>query len=69
MTDTTTCAPLLERTLDLVQNAPRSITYTKLAEVGEVSVAWISRFASGKIENPGVCTVQKLHDYLLNVGK
>jgi predicted transcriptional regulator len=38
-----------------------------MAEECGVSVAWISRFAAGKIPNPGVNTVQCLHDYLVKV--
>lgn len=64
MTTTTHCVGLRARTLNLVKNAPRAITYTVMAEACGVSVSWISRFAADKIENPGVDTVQCLHDYL-----
>lgn len=65
MTTTTTSADLLSRTQQLVSTAPRKITYTMMAEAVGVSIAWISRFANDKIEDPGVKTVQRLHDYLV----
>lgn len=65
MTTTTHSANLLSRTQQLVSDAPRRITYTMMAEAIGVSVAWISRFAGNKIEDPGVKTVQRLHDYLV----
>ncbi|QJD54416.1 hypothetical protein P9A28_gp30 [Sphingomonas phage Eidolon] len=66
MSTTTPSAPLLARTLDLVKNAPRGITYTMMAEAIGVSVAWVSRFAANNIADPGVNRVQALHDYLSN---
>lgn len=70
MSSTTDSVGLRARTLHLVQNAPRGITYTVMSQQCGVSIAWISRFAADKIPNPGVDTVQALHDYLapLSVG-
>lgn len=67
MTTTTDSAPLLARTQDLVKNAPRDVTYTKMAEAIGCSVAWISRFADNKIPDPGVRRVQRLHDFLIGL--
>jgi len=67
MKTTTDSAPLLARTQALVSNAPRCVTFTMMAQKAGVSVAWISRFANGQIPNPGVNTVQRLHDYLITV--
>lgn len=67
MTDTNPCAGLRARTLDLVRNAPRSVTYTEMHRNTGVSIAWISRFADDKIPNPGVDHVQALHDYLITL--
>ena len=64
MKTTTACAPLLERTQYLVNNAPRHITYTIMAKEIGCSIAWISRFAANNIPDPGVKLVQALHDYL-----
>lgn len=68
MSDTIACATLYDRTLSLVRNAPRSITYTEMSKGSGLSVTWISRFADGKFDDPGVKKVQSLHDYLSNVG-
>ncbi len=67
MTTPTDSASLLARTQELVSNAPRCVTFTMMAKKAGVSVAWISRFANDQIPNPGVNTVQALHDYLITV--
>lgn len=58
---------LLTRTLTLVRNAPRNITFTEMKNATGVSVSWISRFAAGRFVNPGVLQVQALHDYLIKI--
>jgi hypothetical protein len=70
MQSTTPSVGLRARTLDLVRNAPRAVTYTVMARECGISIAWVSRFAADAIPNPGVDHVQCLHDYLvsLNVG-
>jgi transcriptional regulator with XRE-family HTH domain len=67
MTTTIHSVGLRARTLELVKSAPRAVTYTVMAEACGLSVSWISRFASNKIDNPGVDSVQTLHDYLANL--
>ena len=64
MQTTTPSVPLKERTLKLVKTAPRSVSFADMARNIGVTAKWVSLFASGKIKNPGVDTVQKLHDYL-----
>lgn len=56
--------PLLQRTIELYQNAPRSLKAKTIAERTGLSEAWISRFGRGKIANPGVVQVQTLYDFL-----
>lgn len=68
MSDTIACASLYERTLHLVRNAPRSLSYTDMSKGSGLSIGWISRFADGKFDDPGVKKVQSLHDFLSNVG-
>lgn len=55
---------LLQRTIDLYSNAPRSLKAKTIAEATGLSEAWLSRFGRGMIANPGVVQVQILHDYL-----
>lgn len=63
-----TIAPtLLQRTKQLVEGAPRHITYVQMADATGVTVSWISKLMHGKIENPGVNHVQALHDYLIGL--
>jgi hypothetical protein len=64
MTTPSDSVPLLERTLYLVNNAPRSITFAEMARQIDVSPSWVSAFAKDLIPDPGVRKVQALHDYL-----
>lgn len=61
-------ASLYDRTLYLVNNAPRSVDFSVMARDCDISVSWISRFAAGKFEDPGVKKVECLFNYLTNVG-
>lgn len=67
MSSTTYSVPLLARTQQLVLNAPRNISYAEMARQVEVSSKWISLLASGQLKNPGIVTIQRLHDYLANL--
>lgn len=62
MTDQPTS--LLERTRVLLEAAPRSLHAKEIASAAGVSQAWLSRFKTGKIPNPGVRQVQAIYDYL-----
>ena len=53
-----------DSTRDLLNNRPASLTIAKIAEDCDVSEGWLRLFARGKIENPGVATVECLHKYL-----
>jgi hypothetical protein len=55
-----------DSTRDLLNNRPASLSISKVAEACDVSEAWLRLFARGKIENPGVATVECLHTYLKN---
>jgi transcriptional regulator with XRE-family HTH domain len=60
---------LRETTLRLLGNLPRTITAKQVAEGAGLSEAWLSRFASGTISDPGVDKVQALHDHLASLLK
>ena len=64
MSTTTYSVPLLKRTQELVRAAPRHISYAEMGRQIDASAKWVSLLANGKLENPGVVTVQRLHDYL-----
>lgn len=64
MTTTTHPCPLLERTLYLVKNAPRSISFAEMARQCDTSAGWVLAFKDDKIPDPGIRKVQRLHDYL-----
>lgn len=55
---------LLEKTRRLLDEAPRHVEYQTMAESIGVSKSWLSMFKDGKIANPGIVTIQNLHDYL-----
>lgn len=67
MSTTTYSVPLLKRTQELVLSAPRHISYAEMGRQIEASAKWVSLLAKGKLENPGIVTVQRLHDYLANI--
>ena len=67
MSTTTHSVPLLKRTQELVLNAPRRVSYEMMAAEAQCSSKWISLLAKGKLSNPGIVTVQRLHDYLANI--
>jgi hypothetical protein len=67
MSTTTYSVPLLKRTQELVLAAPRAVTYAEMGRQIEASAKWVSLLASGQLKNPGIVTVQRLHDYLANL--
>lgn len=61
---------LLERTrLLLSQRLDSGMTLKAIARAseGEVQYDWLKRFASGDIENPGINSIQSLHDCLAKI--
>jgi predicted transcriptional regulator len=56
----------LERTRVLLDAAPKSLRDSDISKATGVSKAWISRFKSGGIPNPGINHVQAIYDYLAN---
>lgn len=36
---------------------------------GRVNYEWLKKFAQGKIDNPGVNTVEDLHELLIEIGE
>lgn len=55
---------LLARTKRLLAEAEPIVTAKAISQQTGLSRAWLSRFKTGKIPNPGVVQVQTLHDYL-----
>lgn len=58
---------LLERTQLLLSqrlDAGMSLREIAIASGGTVNRDWLTKFAAGKIENPGVNSIQSLHDFL-----
>lgn len=55
---------LLEATHRLLATVPRTVTDTEISQGCGVSISWLCMFKKGKIKNPGIVTVQALHDYL-----
>lgn len=59
-----TILTLLEETQALLRDAPRQLSYVKIAQANGLSVAWLSEFAKNKNKDYGIKKVQKLNDYL-----
>lgn len=55
---------LLESTEKMLAALPRWVTLSQVASESGVKLSWLSAFASGGIEDPGVKKVQAIHDYL-----
>jgi len=57
--------PLLERTIALYNHALTERTAKEIAELSGLDEAWLSRFRRGRIAEPSVVKVQRLHDWLI----
>ena len=55
---------LYEKTLKLIRNCPRNITYADIGHNTGLSIHWIEKFGQGKIKNPSVQKVQTLYEFL-----
>lgn len=55
---------LLDKTLDLVRNRPREVSYEQIAAEAEVSISWLKKFVSGEIKEPSVCSVEAVYVFL-----
>lgn len=54
---------LLDKTRELVRNR-EGLTLRQIAEGADVDFEWLSKFARGEINDPGVRKVQAVHDFL-----
>ncbi len=57
--------PLLDETLLLLKHRSATLELKQIAKAIDVSPNWLSMLNKGKIENPGVLSIQRLHDYLI----
>ena len=55
---------LYDRTLNLVRNRSRQITFRQIQTDTGLTVGWLEIFATGKMKDPGVCKVEALYVYL-----
>lgn len=55
---------MLDRTLQLVRERPRTLTYEQIANDTGLKVSWLEALASGRIPDPGVRKVETLYAYL-----
>jgi hypothetical protein len=58
-------ASFCDRTLQLVRNRPRTVTYDTLAEATGLKASWIEAFACNRIPDPGVRKVEKLYAFFV----
>lgn len=40
-------------------------TIPEIASGADVNIHWLAKFRQGKFENPGVKTIERLHNYLI----
>jgi hypothetical protein len=55
----------LEITRDLLKNRPKWMSHAKIYEETGLTEAWLTSFASKRVNDPGASKVQKLYDYLI----
>lgn len=57
-------ASLYDKTIELLLDDPRSTK--EIAEAAAVNEHWLGKFRQHRFENPGVKTVEKLYDHLID---
>ena len=55
---------LRDRTLYLVQERPARIKLTRIARDTGLPLSWLSAFTRGEIDEPSVCRIECLYEYL-----
>lgn len=60
---------LRDRTRLALNNRPASLPLCEIAVAIRVSESWLRLFSRGKIENPGVVTIETLNEFLKNYKK
>jgi len=58
-----TSEPLLARTLRLLEET--DLTYRQIAGGAAVDMEWLAKFKQGRIDEPGINKVQRVHDFLV----
>ena len=56
---------LLQKTTELLLRDKRNLM--QISKISGLGYFWLRQFKYGKITNPGINNVQKLHDALLNL--
>ena len=57
--------PLLDKTLALLKNC--DLPLKRISDMSDVEYEWLKRLARGEIPNPGVKSIQTLHDFLISL--
>jgi len=57
-------ARLRDKTLALLQDRPRKMSFQDISDATGISKAWLSKFSSGGINDPGVMITCTLYAYL-----
>lgn len=60
---------LRDQTRLALNNRPASLTFAEICKELNVSESWLRLFSRGKIENPGVVTIETLNEFLKNYKK
>lgn len=55
---------LYENTMAMLRARPRHATLPQVAQAAGVTPDWLAKLSQGKMQDPSVHKVQKLHDYL-----
>jgi hypothetical protein len=55
---------LLDKTTFMLPLVRAHQSWREIATGADVGLEWLKKLQAGEIENPGVVSIQKLHDYL-----
>lgn len=58
---------LFRETKELLADRPASLTYLDIEKATGIKESWLRMFSCGRIRNPGVNTVEALHDFLKSI--
>jgi hypothetical protein len=54
---------LLQQTIELVRNRPRTVTYTTISEATGLPVQFLQDLMADRLKDPGVTRIEILYNY------
>ena len=57
---------LYNKTLELLKNRPRHVTFSIISKETGLGVSWLSSLSQGQIKDPSAKKLEKLYNFLSN---